>query len=371
MRTPRHVTVGAFDQHARAGSEPRQPMRAVTHDTRGDRQAAAPGVSGEREGVPACPPAAVEKPPDEELPGARTQAVECASAHPYDDAARPVVLDRRDADAVAHGSPQRHADTEDHHGSGGQRPQSPPVHTHPGVRGEVRPRPEHVRDREADAEVGVQVQQVPGLVAQTPPRAADARDDDENQQERAGGGEQHAGVVPREIPRLGEERHPRLLRVAHDEEDDVREHQPERPEPGDAVHARDRIAPDAAFEQRHPGHEQYLVEKEIRRCEAGETPEGVRRLGPAAEDRLHSPARHPQGCDREAREPDERHGRGMPRCIERGRRDGTSWSSGSSGSSGRGAGGCGHEIGNVNGHAKSVRCGLPDDAKNSRFTCFS
>ena len=50
----------------------------------------------------------------------------------------------------------------------------------------------------------------------------------------------------------------------------------------------------------------------------------------------------------------------------RGRRDGTSRGSRSSGSSG-----CGHEIGNVNGHAKSVRCGLPDDAKNSRFTCFS
>ena len=80
-------------------------------------------------------------------------------------------------------------------------------------------------------------------------------------------------------------------------------------------------------------------------------------------------ARHPQGCDREAREPDERHGRGMPDRIERGRRDGTSRGNGSSGSSG--SSGCGHEIGNVNGHAKSVRCGLPDDAKNSRFTCFS
>ena len=74
-------------------------------------------------------------------------------------------------------------------------------------------------------------------------------------------------------------------------------------------------------------------------------------------------ARHPQGCDREAREPDERHGRGMPDRIEHGRRDGTSWSSGSSG--------CGHEIGNVNGHAKNVLFWLPDYANNSLFTFFS
>ena len=78
-----------------------------------------------------------------------------------------------DAEAVAQVAPDRQADPPHQH-AGGQRPGAPPEDGAAGRGDELLPGPELVRQREADAEVGVEVEQVPRLVAQPPPGGLDA-----------------------------------------------------------------------------------------------------------------------------------------------------------------------------------------------------
>ena len=202
-----HVSVGSLDEHPRAGRSRRQPLRAVAGDAGRDRRGRRrSGSAGERERVAARPAGAVDESPDEELAGTGAQLVQVASSHPHGHSAVAVALDGRHADAVSRRPQQRHARC----GTPGRmpppRPRAPT--STPWPAGEDRKSaPVHswCGQRESDAEVGVQVQQVPGLVAQL--LAARARIEvttTSRMQQRAGRREQHAGVVPDELPQLHE-----------------------------------------------------------------------------------------------------------------------------------------------------------------------
>ncbi len=152
-------------------------------------------------------------------------------------------------------------------------------------------------------EVGVEVQQVPRLVAQPAAGPADARAGDEQQQEGAGEGEQHPGVVDEQVPGLGEDGDLRLHRVADDDQHDVGEHEVHRPEADEAVPARELVLPVAALDERQPGHEQHLDQQQVRRDEPGDAPEGRHARPAAGEQVLHAPAAHPEGDDDEHARP--------------------------------------------------------------------
>ncbi len=193
-----------------------------------------------------------------------------------------------------------------------ERPQRPPVDGRERVRQEVRTRPQHVRDREPDPEVAVEVQQMPGLVAQAATGATDARRDDHHKKCRARGGEEHPGVVPHEVPCLRERVHARRDGVAEDEQHDLREEQPERPEADPAMHARDGITAEAALEQRHARHQEHLVQEQIGRDESRDAAERRERLPSPGEQALHAAAGDPQRRDEQTRRPDDGCRRDVP-----------------------------------------------------------
>ncbi len=350
-----HRAVGPLDEHPRTGAQSREAVSAVADEAGRDHELAVGGVGGEREGVSARPARAVEEAPHEELSAAGPQRVDPASGHPHRDAAAAVAFDGADADAVAQRPRQRKPEPEDDDRRHGDAPHRPPVRGRGGRDGEVGTRPQHVRDRESDAEVAVQVQQVPGLVPQAPAGFAHRGHHDEQQQTRARGRQQHARVVPHELPRLFERVDARLHRVAEDLQPDVGREERERPEADDPVHAGDAVAPEAAFEQRHARHQQHLVEEQVGGCQARGATEGVERVRSPGRQRLHLSARDPHGHDDEARRPDDDDRGEVPRGpalralpLRAARGNG-------GGRSGEG-GGCGHAL--------SVPGRSPDGSKN-------
>ena len=169
-----------------------------------------------------------------------------------------------------------------------------------------------MRQREPDAQVRVQVQEVPGLVPQVPTSTPDRGDDHEQDQQSAGSRQEHAGVFPDEAPQLDERVDAGSHRVAHREQCDVRAHQPERPESDEAMQPRDPVATESALEQRDARHQQHLIEQQIRRDQPGEASERRDGLGVDSQDCGHSTTGDPQSDDEQAGRPDHRDRRCTP-----------------------------------------------------------
>ena len=231
------AAVGAFDRHPRPGPHVRDTPAGVAQVLDGDPQRVAGGCRRERVRVAAGPARRVEEPPDEELPRGDGEPVEAAAGHHDRHDLVALADDVDDAQPVAQGPVQRNADPPDQNRAGRGAPERPPVDRGDGGRHELLAGPELVRQGETDAEVRIQVQQVPRLVPQLPARLADAGHGDEQEQRRAGDGQQDAGVVDDEVPGLGEHVGPCLDRVPDRHDDDVDDHQVDRPEPDETVSA--------------------------------------------------------------------------------------------------------------------------------------
>jgi hypothetical protein len=115
-----------------------------------------------------------------------------------------------------------------------------------------------VRDGQADPEVRVQVQQMPGLVPQPGPYGPKRRDHRDDQGDGGGRGEQHARVVHDQVPGLGDEPDLPGGGVPDRDQDDVHQHQVERPEPDQTVPPGELVPSPGPLDQGHPGHQDDL-----------------------------------------------------------------------------------------------------------------
>ena len=234
--------VGPFEEHPGAGPQRRTGSAAVAEVLDGDAQAAAVRRGGQRVGVRPRPARAGEEAPGEELAGARRGARPGGgrsgrpTRHPAPSSTTEVTRRSGGAGCAAAGAPIRQTSTD-------ARGEAQSVHqktVRAGRGQELLAGPELVGQGEPDAEVGVEVQQVPGLVAQPRPGRADAGHDDHDQARRAGGGEQHARVGRRSGPRASPGRRGEVAGgVAPGDQADVGEHPGERGEADQPVdHAR-------------------------------------------------------------------------------------------------------------------------------------
>jgi hypothetical protein len=288
--------VGSLDRDARTRPEVGQTPAGVAQVLHRDPQRGARRSRGYRVRVAAGPAGRAEEAPHEELAGGGGQTVQVATGH--DDGDGPVALadDVDDPEPVGHGAVERDPDAPHEHGAGGRTPQRPPVEGRRRGGQELLAGPELVGQGESDAEVRIQVQEVPRLVPQPPAGLADARDRDEHEQRGAGDGQEDAGVVDNEVPDLGEQVGAGLDRVPHRHDDDVGGHEVDRPEPDQPVPAGERVLPVDPLDQRDPGHQQDLDEQEVRRDEPGEAADGRQPSAPAGEVR-HVAAGDPEGDD--------------------------------------------------------------------------
>ena len=295
---------GSLQEHPRPWPQRREPPDAVPVALRGDPQPVRGGRRRQRVRVAAGPPRAVEEPPGEEVTRRCPEPGQGTAAHHHADGVRAFGDDGLDHEPVAQRPGQRHGHPPDKQGGGGRGPQRPPVHRGHGIAQEVLAGPELVRQGEADAEVGVQVQQVPGLVPEGTPRGPHGRDHDRGQRGGAGDREQHAGVVEGEVDELTDHAVTVAGRVAEGDEHDVREHQVEGPEADEPVPAGELVLPEGPLHERDPGHQQHLDEQEVGGDQSGQPAGGVeaaltQRVGQV----LQPAAGHPEGDHDEHAEP--------------------------------------------------------------------
>ena len=225
-------------------------------------------------------------------------------------------------------APQRQGDRQITTGAGCQRPGRPPEDGLRRRADELLAGPELVRQGQADPEVGVEVQQVPRLVAQPPAGGLDAGEHHQEQAHRAAGGEQHARVVDDQVPqgRRGPRHAPGG--VPPGDQDDVGEHQVERGEPDQPVEAGQPVLAEGVLQRGHAGHQQHLHEQQHRGHQAGDPAQRGQPGGPAGQVLEPAVGDPPVGDQQEA-EPQARqgagaHGRVQPgatsevRCAARG-----------------------------------------------------
>ena len=266
--------VRALDQRARAQLQPPGATAAVAHRPDRHPQAIVPRRVGDRVRVAVHPSGSVEEPPDEELPRVDPQPVQAVTLERHRHDARQLGLDLGDLQAVVMRAPQRERDAE-----GQDRPRRravdrPPVRAREG-RLEVHAVEELVGEGEAHPGVGVEVQQVPGLVAQAPPRDADGRHDNGDQHRRADRGGEHPRLFDEDAPqRVGRPGDARERRAPQGDEPDVGEHERERSEPEQPVPAREQVVAPGSFDPWDAGHQQDLEDHQVRGQQAGEVAEG-------------------------------------------------------------------------------------------------
>ena len=195
----------------------------------------------------------------------------------------------------------RHPEPEDHDRQGRSDPQAPPEDGPRRRGGELTSRPELVRQSQADAEVGVEVQQVPRLVAQAAPSRADARDHDHEQAAGAGHRQQHPGVVGRQLPERRGCVDEAPGGVSPADQRDVREHQVERGEADEAVDTDQPVLTVRRLEHRDARHQHHLGQQQDRGDQPGQPAQGLQTGAPAAqvgESAIGAPPEgdQPQGC---------------------------------------------------------------------------
>ncbi len=177
-------------------------------------------------------------------------------------------------------------------------PQRPPV---PGGRRgeqELLPGPELVRQGQTDAQVCVQVQQVPRLVPQPPSGRPDAGRRDHDQADGPGHRQQHTAVVGHQRPAGRQHGAPPTRGVPAEDQPDVQQHQGERHEADHPVDPHQPVTAVRVLEDRQPGHQQDLHQEKVGGPQTGDPagrrePAGPgRQIGQAAV--ADPPVRHHQ-----------------------------------------------------------------------------
>ena len=202
--------VGALDEHPGAGPQPGQPGRGVADRGGGEPQGVAVGGGGEGVGVGPGPAAAVEEAPGEELPAAGGEPVQVAAPQVHAGHRRRLLDDvADDAGGARCERTTGSQHPEDEHRGQAWRRTGPTRRRSRSCCREVRAGPQLVGEGQAGAEVGVEVEQVPGLVAQPPAGRSDRGHHDHDQGDGAGEGQQHARGVEDRSRRCRRSRGPR------------------------------------------------------------------------------------------------------------------------------------------------------------------
>ncbi len=171
--------------------------------------------------------------------------------------------DGKHPDVVAQAAHDGRPDPPEQHRAGGGGPQRPPEHRGRLRRNEVAARPGLVRQCQSHAQVGVQVDQVPGPVPHRAAGGPDRRRDNGDEGQGAGRCQQHARVLGQQNPDLVQQTCSGGSSVARHDGDDVHEHQIEGQEadhpvlPGEHVLAPDPLQP------RDSGHHQDLQQQKV------------------------------------------------------------------------------------------------------------
>ena len=252
----------------------------------------AAGHSGHGERVGPGPPG-TEKAPLAELSGRDPEPVEFSSLHPHGDHIGRLGDHAFHPQAVTQAAGQRQSDAEAEHAGGDQAPGDPPQERHQRGSGEVSAGPELVRQSQSDAEIGVEVNQVPCLVSEPASGGAQRGDDDGDEAGRTGCGQQHPRIHRHQDPRLPEDPGPGRRRVAEGDRDDVDEHQTERSEAHPAVPSRECVLAPHSFQPGNPCHQQDLHEQEVG-TEQSRYPPDARPPSRDAGQGLHPVVTHPE-----------------------------------------------------------------------------
>ena len=220
-----------------------------------DPQQVGAGRGGQRVRVRRPPHRPGQEAPAEELPGLRRKLVEVRAADVDRDHARALGLDPDHGELVPGERAQRDRDPvpqhQDGHGQVHRRPPEP--------RGQVvderRADGELVAEGQRDGQVGVQVQVVPGLVANPPPRRAHRDDAYAEQQESGHRRHQHVRVLGEQRGRLAGQAGVRLDRVAPQDEQAVCDDHADDVPAAHRVPAGQLVGADAALQRREPRHQ--------------------------------------------------------------------------------------------------------------------
>ncbi len=262
------------------------------------------------------PPAvAGEEAPAEELPGPGAQPLQADAADVQRDHPRPLGDDPLDPQPVAGAADQRLPDPEHQHGPERRDVEPDPVAARERVADEVAPRRDLVGEGQRDGQVGVEVHEVPRLVAQPPPHDDHRADRHADQQDEPRDGGDDARVGADHAPQLVEDPEPVGQRVPRGDHRGVREQQRQARRAAPAVPAGQAVEPHQPVEHRQAGDEQDLHERERRAhqsAQAAQTGERARRVR-----ELGHPARAPPQPDDDRRvgarqQPQRPHGRGVP-----------------------------------------------------------
>ena len=185
---------------------------------------------------------------------------------------------RGDPDAVPGAAPQRQQHPPPQHADHRGDPQPPPEDGAGGGGEEVLPRPQLVRQRQPDSEVGVEVQQVPRLVPQLAAGRLDAGEHDHEQGDGSRDGQQHARVMDGQVPQGRRGAAQLAGGVTPGDQHDVRDQQIERGESDEPVDPGQPVLTVSVLEQRQPRHQQHLNQQQHRGQQTGQ-PAGGRQPG--------------------------------------------------------------------------------------------
>ena len=154
---------------------------------------------------------------------------------------------------------------------------------------------ELVAERQRDRQVGVEVQVVPGLVAEPTPQRPQRGEPHPEQQEVADGRHQHVGVGGEQRRRLADHVRVRGQRVAPDDEQHVPADDPAQHPAEGAVPAGQPVGADPALDRRQPRHQQHRDHHPVPGQQAEALPDGGQRTAGADDGVGGMP---PQGEDR-------------------------------------------------------------------------
>ncbi len=137
---------------------------------------------------------------------------------------------------------------------------------------------------------------MPRLVAQAPARRPQRGHHHHDQRGDPGNGEQHAWVVPHQIPGLREEPGSGRAGVTECDQTDVDDHGGERAEAQPAVPAGQPVLPVALLHPGDPGHQRHLDQHGVGGEQSREATCGGQLVAPArVEELMNTSAVHPQG----------------------------------------------------------------------------
>ena len=175
---------------------------------------------------------------------------------------------------MAQAADDRSDDPEQDHDPSGRGPDGDPHRPGERVADERPAGGDLVGERQCQPEVGVEVDDPPGLVLEVPPRQLDRGDPRHHQKPEADRGGQKVRIGGEEEPELAEHAHLGRLRIAERDEHDVGGDQRQRPWRDPPVPTEEPVLPDGSLEPRQSGDEHQHDQHQVGAAEPGQASPG-------------------------------------------------------------------------------------------------